>query len=182
MSSTMPSAKYSCSGSPLKFWNGKTAIDGLSGSAERCGELPTFRRSAQLVDPDRRAMFLSSWGPDPQTPNRVCHDLSVGDIGNVNTARLGHPLHPCGNIDAVPENVACLNDDIAEIEYRSASRCACPAAQSALRLLMPSWISTAQRTASTALANSTRKPSPICLTMRPRCSAILGRVTHDNAH
>ena len=33
ISSTMPSAKYSCSGSPLMFWNGKTAIDGLSGSA-----------------------------------------------------------------------------------------------------------------------------------------------------
>ena len=33
MSSTMPSTKYSCSGSPLIFWNGKTAIDGLSGSA-----------------------------------------------------------------------------------------------------------------------------------------------------
>jgi hypothetical protein len=32
ISSTMPSAKYSCSGSPLIFWNGITARDGLSGS------------------------------------------------------------------------------------------------------------------------------------------------------
>ena len=32
ISSTMPSAKYSCSGSPLMFWNGSTAIEGLSGS------------------------------------------------------------------------------------------------------------------------------------------------------
>src|ERR1700687_4369292 len=32
ISSTMPSAKYSCSGSPLMFWNGITASDGLSGS------------------------------------------------------------------------------------------------------------------------------------------------------
>jgi hypothetical protein len=31
ISSTIPSAKYSCSGSPLMFWNGSTAIDGLSG-------------------------------------------------------------------------------------------------------------------------------------------------------
>ena len=30
--STIPSAKYSCSGSPLMFSNGSTAIDGLSGS------------------------------------------------------------------------------------------------------------------------------------------------------
>ena len=32
MSSVIPSAKYSCSGSPLIFWKGRTAIDGLSGS------------------------------------------------------------------------------------------------------------------------------------------------------
>src|SRR5208282_2314898 len=33
---------------------------------------------------------------------------------------------------------------------------------------------TAQRTASTTLAYSTNKPSPVVLTMRPRCSAIFG--------
>jgi hypothetical protein len=32
ISSTMPSVKYSCSGSPLMFWNGNTAIEGLSGN------------------------------------------------------------------------------------------------------------------------------------------------------
>src|SRR6185369_8167634 len=31
MSSTMPSAKYSCSESTLNVWNGRTAIEGLSG-------------------------------------------------------------------------------------------------------------------------------------------------------
>jgi hypothetical protein len=31
MSSTMPSAKYSCSGSPLRLVKGKTATEGLSG-------------------------------------------------------------------------------------------------------------------------------------------------------
>ena len=30
-----PSTKYSCSGSPLRFWNGRTAIEGLSGGAVR---------------------------------------------------------------------------------------------------------------------------------------------------
>ena len=33
ISSTMPSAKYSCSGSPLRFSNGNTAMEGLSGKA-----------------------------------------------------------------------------------------------------------------------------------------------------
>src|ERR1700719_3571281 len=35
MSSTMPSAKYSCSGSPLILVNGNTDIDGLSGNGSR---------------------------------------------------------------------------------------------------------------------------------------------------
>src|SRR5580693_9660827 len=35
--STMPSAKYSCSGSPLILANGSTAIDGLSGSGSTDG-------------------------------------------------------------------------------------------------------------------------------------------------
>jgi hypothetical protein len=37
MSSTMPSAKYSCSGSPDIFWNGSTAMEGLSGKARTAG-------------------------------------------------------------------------------------------------------------------------------------------------
>ena len=37
MSSTRPSAKYSCSGSPLMLVNGRTAIEGLSGSGNGVG-------------------------------------------------------------------------------------------------------------------------------------------------
>ena len=37
MSSTTPSAKYSCSGSPLMFVNGSTAMEGLSGSVSDFG-------------------------------------------------------------------------------------------------------------------------------------------------
>jgi hypothetical protein len=33
ISSTTPLTKYSCSGPPLRFWNGSTANDGLSGKA-----------------------------------------------------------------------------------------------------------------------------------------------------
>ena len=45
---------------------------------------------------------------------------------------------------------------------------------SALRPAMPACTSTAQRTASTTLANSASNPSPVVLTIRPRCSAIEG--------
>src|SRR5882672_9958776 len=42
ISSTMPSAKYSCSGSPLILAKGSTAIDGLSGSGSaRVSAAPT---------------------------------------------------------------------------------------------------------------------------------------------
>jgi hypothetical protein len=47
-------------------------------------------------------------------------------------------------------------------------------AMSALRSTMPACTSTAQRTASTALANSAKNPSPVVFTMRPRCEAIEG--------
>jgi hypothetical protein len=42
---------------------------------------------------------------------------------------------------------------------------------------MSRWISTAQRTASTTLENSTSSPSPVVLTMRPWCSAILRSIS-----
>jgi hypothetical protein len=39
ISSTIPSAKYSCSGSPLMFSKGSTAMEGLSGSGSTRGWL-----------------------------------------------------------------------------------------------------------------------------------------------
>ena len=44
----------------------------------------------------------------------------------------------------------------------------------ALRLTIARCTSTAQRTASTTLENSTSMPSPVVLTMRPRCSVTFG--------
>ena len=48
----MPSAKYSCSGSPLMFVNGRTAMEGLSGSGSALETLgapraPTERKPSQ---------------------------------------------------------------------------------------------------------------------------------------
>jgi hypothetical protein len=47
----------------------------------------------------------------------------------------------------------------------------------ALRKARAACTSLAQRSASTTLPNSTSKPSPIVLTIRPWCSAILGSVS-----
>jgi hypothetical protein len=48
---------------------------------------------------------------------------------------------------------------------------------SASRSIIARWISTAQRTASTTLWNSTSIPSPAVLTMRPLCSRIFGSIS-----
>jgi hypothetical protein len=70
MSSTSPSAKYSCSGSPLMLVNGRTAMDGLSGSGNglgRSGSRPATACDA-FSDDSRyaltgSAMFLTACGP-----------------------------------------------------------------------------------------------------------------------
>ena len=66
MSSTMPSAKYSCSGSPLRLVNGSTATDGLSGKANgRVGSGGDGRRASRR---DRRpdiAIAATRHGLDP---------------------------------------------------------------------------------------------------------------------
>src|SRR5262249_35068566 len=46
ISSTIPSAKYSCSGSPLILGRGNTAIDGLSGSCNPGGVADCFGSDA----------------------------------------------------------------------------------------------------------------------------------------
>jgi hypothetical protein len=88
-------------------------------------------------------------------------------------ARLGQGFEPGGDVDAAAQDVAILDDDVADIDaHANSSRRSEGVA--ALRVIISRCTSTAQRTASTTLANSTRRPSPVVLTMRPRCSAILG--------
>src|SRR5215472_15132085 len=89
ISSTMPSTKYSCSGSPLIFANGNTAIDGLSGRAG-----PEL---ARIIDEPARSILLNA-GRD------------------ADAARLGQSFEPGGDIDAVPKDVAILDDDVAHVD------------------------------------------------------------------
>src|SRR6516165_7892838 len=55
ISSTIPSAKYSCSESPLMFWNGITAIEGLSGKGSE--ELKPGGTVGKLLPPIRYALI-----------------------------------------------------------------------------------------------------------------------------
>src|SRR5437868_8512188 len=81
ISSTMPSAKYSCSGSPLILAKGNTAIDGFSGRA-RAGEPSSASRrwrsapspgplhSAGEGGPRRGSVGMGEGRADPVDPHR----------------------------------------------------------------------------------------------------------------
>jgi len=59
ISSTTPSAKYSCSGSALMFLNGRTAIDGLSGSGKAGCELAAAPLGRTRYTRTGREMFFN---------------------------------------------------------------------------------------------------------------------------
>ena len=189
MSSTMPSTKYSCSGSSLMFWNGSTAIEGLSGRASRgagvfafggrsaAGRLRPGRESdLQRIDPDRLndvlQLGLAEIGDFKVEPRA---HLPVGVLGKTDRAGLGDPLQPRGDVDAVAHQVAvALLDDVAHVNA-DAEVDAAISGTPALRSTMAFCTSMAHRTASTTLRNSTMLPSPVRLTTRPLCTAMSGR-------
>src|SRR5947208_94347 len=71
ISSTMPSTKYSCSGSPLILAKGNTAIDGLSGSGGPGLPSPASRLWRSAPSPAMR-----EWGD----PGALAH-LPVDQLG-----------------------------------------------------------------------------------------------------
>ena len=179
-SSVMPSANSSCLASPPMFGNGSTAIDGLSGSGK--GALGEAARGGSRVDADAVGVHRSRdvldlllahvlEGEAQLVAHLVAHHAADADA-----AGLGQGFQPRGDVDAIAEDVVAVDDDVAEIDA-DAELDALSAGTPALRSAMPRCTSTAQRTASTTLANSTSRPSPVVLTMRPRCSAILGSIS-----
>jgi len=93
--------------------------------------------------------------------------LFVHCPGNADPARLGERLQTRRDIDPVAEDVAALDKNVAEIDPDAEpdaplfGQLHVPVAHAALQL-------GGERIASTTLANSTSKPSPVVLTMRPR--------------
>ena len=119
MSSEMPSAKYSCSGSPLMLANGRTAIDaaGLADNDE------ARSRASDIGRPDPRGED-SQWPCDilerlfPQvdeldfdTPAHVV----VRRTRDGDASGLGDALEPRRDIDAVAKHVVPVDQDVAEM-------------------------------------------------------------------
>src|SRR5918994_1851026 len=68
MSSTTPSEKYSCSGSPLKFMNRKTAMEGMSGRASASAGVS--------IDMTGERRF----GDDPSVPHHIQQLVLADDV------------------------------------------------------------------------------------------------------
>ena len=99
--------------------------------------------------------------------------MAENSLGHEDAAWLRQRLEPRRDVDAVAIEVAALDHHVAEVD--SDAKDDPPIlGQPWLAASMASCSATAHSTASTALANSTSTPSPITLTMRPRCLAISG--------
>src|SRR6516165_10561985 len=87
MSSAMPSAKNSCSGSALILVSGNTATDGLSG---RGSEEPTTWGTTREVTPPTRYALIG-WGASFSAFRKVhilCNNAGVGSRGGIDHIAL----------------------------------------------------------------------------------------------
>src|SRR5262249_32092797 len=126
ISSTMPSTKYSCSASPVMFWNGNTANDGLSGSGSAMGwdtgvspscgpEARGPRHTANACT--GLVMFLTCCSPrSSKAMSRRSRPPPCAPGPGQNPPRPGTPFEPGCNVDAVAKDVAILDDDVADID------------------------------------------------------------------
>src|SRR5438477_11591000 len=92
MSSTTPSAKYSCSGSPLRFWNGRSAIEGFSGSAS--------------------GGAAGRAGVDFESEVELVTHLVAHNSADTNAAWLGESLKPGRDVYPIAEDVPAADDDV----------------------------------------------------------------------
>src|ERR1700732_2648938 len=91
ISSTIPSAKYPWSGSPLIFWNGSTAIDGLSGRSSVGRSLDPPPAQPHPIGPYRMPNVLELLLAGVlECYVELAPDLSVSIVRYANAAGLGN--------------------------------------------------------------------------------------------
>ena len=155
--------------------NGRTAIEGLSGSAN-AGAMSVGAALGVVsvgvagcrnpVNPNGSGNILESLFAHIvegkiEPPSGVF--LNTGR--NANAAGFGQTFKASGDVHAVTEDVAVLDHDIADVDANAEFD---PVVRApTLRSAMPRCHSVAQRRPSTTLANSTNSPSPVVLTIRP---------------
>ncbi len=119
-----------------------------------------------------RGMFLTCWAPMSWAP-RVSLPWICSNTAEETqiAAGGGNRFQARGHIDRIAQQVVAAFDHIAQVDA-DAQHHLVVGAGLALADRIASWISSADRTASTGLTNSASKPSPVSLKMRPRWSLI----------
>jgi hypothetical protein len=100
--------------------------------------------------------------------------MIMNRIGDEHPAGIGQGFDPRRDVDAVAIEVVALDDHIAEIDA-DAQLDAVVRPDAVFRSGIACCTSTAQRTASTTLANSTSRPSPGAVPAPPTAGGLLGR-------
>src|SRR5215472_5597309 len=119
-------------------------------------------------------MFLTCCSPrSSKTKGQPIAHVVVDGIGDEHAAGVGQSFDARGDVDAVAIEIVALYNHVAEIDADAQFDAA---ARPDIRVPLGHRLctATAQRSASTTLANSTSRPSPVVLTMRPWWSAIFG--------
>jgi hypothetical protein len=101
------------------FWNGSTAIDGLSGECQRCWRSIRCRHCAKphSVHAQRAGdVFEALLAEIIEGGIDLAHSVRMHPAGNADAAGLGQPFEPCGEVDPIAENVAVLDDDVALVD------------------------------------------------------------------
>src|SRR5262249_37645940 len=119
MSSVMPSAKYSCSGSPLILTKGNTAIEDLTGvegsSTPTCDLAPKGGQNS--VDPHWLCyVFECPLAEIFETDLHLATDMTEHSMGDVDAAGFGERFEPRGDVDPIAVKVAALNHHVAQID------------------------------------------------------------------
>ena len=108
------------------FWNGNTAIDGMSGGDERAmaARRRFFDRLGRRLaaDPDPPGLHRLGDVLQGLRPEVVEHeidlaaDLPVRVVGNADAAGLGEFFQAGGDVDAVAEDIVLVDHDVAEMD------------------------------------------------------------------
>src|SRR4051794_16589563 len=125
ISSTIPSTKYSCSGSPLMFWNGNTAIvaceatlvvqHGRRSHERQSGPARSFPVRHGRPGPGGRC-FLAAAHRDHRSKVAPVADMVANRPRQADPAGFGQGLQASGYIYAVAVDVVRLDDDVAQVD------------------------------------------------------------------
>ena len=98
------------------FWNGRTAIDGLSGSGKASRPRPLMRL-LDAIGADWLGNVVHLLLAEVDAGERqLAFDLIVDIAADADAARLGKFLQPRGNVDAVTIDRAAICDHVAQID------------------------------------------------------------------